>query len=64
MKKYGKQQYTEEEAALAYANNYCAGDKFRLVKETVQALRHGRWVSLGSTKSLAQKWDDANPNIF
>jgi len=64
--KYGKQQYTEGQAALAYASNHVDGQKFRLsnLGKDVEALRGGKWVVVGSAKVFAEKWDALNPYIF
>lgn len=64
MRTYGKQKYTEGEAALAYANNHLEGDKFRIAKGQVQALRKGTWIPVGTVRVLAERWDALHPNIF
>jgi hypothetical protein len=60
---YGKQQYKMAEAAIAYASNYLDGDKFRIHKNQVQALRDGRWEDVGNVRKCAEQWDRLNPRV-
>ncbi len=49
------------EAAIAYASNYLEGDKFRIRRGMVEAMRDGKWHIVSHAQHCAEKWHALNP---